>query len=298
MKEKIQNKCCILDLPYCGHFFGSEQSAFIAFPEKEGFTFEADALNELLRERGLKSYLMPETVSKNKIMFCEHVCSKIISSSFCLVFTERNLPRSADVNLLYGMMITFGKIVVPLEKKDPDADRFSPLPVIVYSPDNFYSIAGTVIEKAFIKAQAKVLLGEFHRDEELQRYFLKQGLRVLPVEDPVTRTFYRIAYPLDFIILQGEAFVFFGSFDSLGYHEVSSRLRLLIQGLSEMKNRFETLFKNTLSIESMEIAYRIFSKISIETVVSGNIDISRLLSEIPGTTIPVAVISREEIREK
>jgi hypothetical protein len=298
MKEKIQNKSCILDLPYCGHFFGSEQGVFVAIPDREEFTFEANALNGLLRERGLKSCLMPETGNKNKITFCEQVCSKIISSSFCLVFTEKNLPRTADVNLLYGIMIAFGKIVVPLEKKDPETDRLSPLPVIVYSLDNFYSIAGAVIEKAFSKAQAKGLLGMFHRDEELHRYFLKQGLRVLPVEDPVTRSFYRIAYPLDFILLQGEAFVFFGSFDSLSFHEVSLRLRLLIQGLSEMKNRFETLFKNTLSVESMELAYRIFSKISIEAVVSGSIDINKLLSEIPGTTIPLLIIGRETISKK
>jgi hypothetical protein len=33
-------------------------------------------------------------------------------------------------------------------------------------------------------------------------------------------------------------------------------------------------------------------------VVSGNIDIKKLLSEIPGATIPVTVINRETIRKK
>ena len=298
MKENIQNRSCILDLPYCGHFFGSEPGVFIAIPDKEKYVFEINALDNLLKERGLKSYLMPEAVKQNKIVFCEQVCSKIISSSFCLVFTEKTLGRSTDVHLLYGIMLAFDKMVIPLEKIVPATKGFTPLPVIVYYPDNFYSIAGTVIEKACSKAAAKGLLGAFHGDEELQQYFVKQGLRALPVEDPVTRSFYRIAYPLDFILLQGEAFVFFGSFESLEHEEVAARLRLLFQGLSEMKNRFETLFKNTFSFESMEIAYRIFSKISIETVVSGNIDIKKLLSEISGATIPITVINRETIRKK
>jgi hypothetical protein len=298
MKDKILNNSCILDLPYCGHFFESEPCVSIAVPDKEKFVFEINTLNDLLRERGLKSNVMPEANIKNKITFCEQVCSKIISSSFCLVFTEKNLPRSTDVHLLYGIMLAFDKIIIPLEKTVSDAEGYTPLPVIIYYADNFYSIAGTVIEKACSKAQAKGLLGAFHKDEELQQYFLKQGLRVLPVEDPVTRSFYRIAYPLDFILLQGEAFVFFGSFESLNHEESSSRLRLLVQGLSEMKNRFETLFKNTFSFESIELAYRIFSKISIEMVVSGNIDIEKLLSEIPGTAIPVTVMNRDTIRKK
>jgi hypothetical protein len=297
MKENIQNKSCILDLPYCGHFFGSEPGVFIAIPDKEKFVFEINTLNGLFKERRLKSYIMPGAVSQNKIVFCEQVCSKIISSSFCLVFTEKNLTQSTDVHLLYGIMLAFDKIVIPLEKNISDPEGFTPLPVIVYYQDNFYSIAGTVIEKACSKASAKGLLGAFHGDEELQQYFVKQGLRVLPIEDPVTRSFYSIAYPLDFILLQGEAFVFFGSFESLGHEEVVARLRLLIQGLSEMKNRFETLYKNTFSFENMELAYKIFSKISIETVVSNNIDIKKLLSEIPGATIPITVINRETIRK-
>ena len=288
----------MLDLPYCGKFFGCEESVFIAIPDNEKYGMEINTLNELLRERGLKSYLMPYAGDQNKLTFCEQVCSKIISSSFCLVFTEKNLARSTDVHLSYGIILAFDKIVIPLEKTAPDKDGFAPLPVIAYYPDNFHSIAGTIIEEAIPKASKRGLLGILHGDEELQQYFFKHGMRALPLEDPVTRTFYRIAYPLDFLILEGDAFVFFGAFESLNHEEIVARIKLLVQGLSETRTRFETLYKNTFSFESMELAYRIFSKISIETVVSGNIDIRKLLSEISGAAIPIKVMNRENIRIK
>jgi hypothetical protein len=288
----------MLELPYCGKFFGCEESVFIAIPDNEKYGMEINTLNDLLGERGLKSYIMPYAGNQNKLAFCEQVCSKIISSSFCLVFTEKNLARSTDIHLSYGIMLAFDKIVIPLEKNAPDKDGFAPLPVIVYYPDNFQTIAGTIIDEAIPKASKRGLLGILHGDEELQQYFIKHGLRALPLENPATRTFYRIAYPLDFLILEGDAFVFFGAFESLNHEEIAARIKLLVQGLTETKNRFETLYKNTLSFESMELAYRIFSKISIETLVSGNIDIRKLLSEISGAAIPIKVISRENIRIK
>jgi hypothetical protein len=287
----------MLDLPYCGKFFGSEESVFIAIPDSEKYGMEINTLKKLLSERGLKSYIMPVAGKEDKLTFCKQVCSKIISSRFCLVFTEKNLARSTDVHLSYGIMLAFDKIVIPLEKTAPNSGGFTPLPVIVYYPDNFQTIARTIAKEAVTKASTRGLLGILHGDEELQQYFVKHGLRALGLEDPVTRAFYRVAYPLDFIILEGDAFVFFGSFESHTHEEVSARLRLLIQGLTELKNRFETLFKNTFSLEMMELAYRIFSKMSIETLVSGNIDIRKLLSEISGGTIPIKAIFRETIRK-
>jgi hypothetical protein len=298
MKETVQNRSCMLDLPYCGHFLGCEESVFIAIPDGEKYGMEISTLNGLLGERGLKSYIMPVAGKEDKLTFCEQVCSKIISSRFCIVFTEKNLARSADVHLSYGIMLAFDKIVIPLEKIATNSDGFTPLPVIIYYPDNFQTIAGTIIEEALPKASKRGLLGMLHGDEELQQYFVRHGLRVLPLDNPVTRAFYRVAYPLDFLILEGNTFVFFGSFESLNHEEVAARLRLLIQGLMELKGRFETLFKNTFSFEMMELAYRIFSKISIETVVSGNINVGKLLSEISGGTIPIKIINRETIRIK
>jgi hypothetical protein len=297
MKKTVQKKSCMLDLPYCGHFAGSEESVFIAVPEKTKYEMEINTLNDLLRAKGLKNYIMPELSDQNKISFCERVCSKIISSRFCLVFTERNLARSTDVHLSYGIMLAFDKIVVPLEKAVHDIEKFAPLPAILYYPDNFHSIAQSIIEEALFKTSSKGLLGLLYSDEELQQYFLSRNLKPLPIENQVTREFYRIAYPADFLILEGTAFVFFGAFESLGHEEAAARIRLLIKGLMKMKSRFETVYKNTLPFESIEFIYRVFSNIRIEVLVSRSIDITKLLSETSDATIPVKLINRDAIRK-
>jgi hypothetical protein len=287
----------MLDLPYCGHFSGSEESVFIAVPEKVKYEMEINTLNDLLRAKGLKAYIMPELSDHDKIMFCERVCSKIISSRFCLVFTDKNLARSVDVHLSYGIMLAFDKIVIPLEKAVHETDKSAPLPAILYYPDNFRSIAQTIIKEALLKTSTQGLLGLLHGDDELQKYLVSRNLKPLPIENQVTKELYRIAYPADFLILEGTDFVFFGSFESLSHEEAAARIRLLIKGLTKMKSRFETVYKNTLPFESMEFIYRVFSNIKIEVLVAGYIDIRKLLSEIPDATIPVNIISREAIRK-
>jgi len=287
----------MLDLPYCGHFAGSEESVFTAVPEKMKYETEINTLNDLLRAKGLKNYIMPELTDQNKITFCERVCSKIISSRFCLVFTEKNLARSADVHLSYGIMLAFDKIVIPLEKAVHEAEKLAPLPAILYYPDNFRSIAQTIIEEALLRTSTNGLLGLLHSDEELQQYLLSRNLKPLPIENQVTREFYRIAYPADFLILEGTAFVFFGAFESLGYEEAAARIRLLIKGLMKMKSRFETVYKNTLPFESIEFIYRVFSNIRIEVIVAGSIDSKKLLSETSDEAIHVKLINRDTIRE-
>lgn len=287
----------MLDLPYCGHFAGSEKNVFIAVPDKVKYEMEISTLNDLFMAKGLNVYVMPELSDHDKIMFCEQVCSKIISSRFCLVFTDKNLARSADVHLSYGIMLAFDKIVIPLEKAVHEAEKFAPLPAILYYPDNFHSIAQTIVEEALLKTSANGLLGLLHSDEELQQYLLSRNLKPLPIENQFIKEFYRIAYPADFLILEGTDFVFLGAFESLHHEEAASRIRLLIKGLTKMKSRFETVYKNTLPFESMEFIYRVFSNIRIEVLVSGGIDIRKLLSETSDVTIPVTIINRNTIRK-
>ncbi len=288
----------MLDLPYCGHFAGSEESVFIAVPEKAKYEMEIKTLDELLRAKSLKAYIMPELSDHDKIVFCERVCSKIISSRFCLVFIEKNLARSTDVHLSYGIMLAFDKIVIPLEKTVQNGDRLSPLPAILYYTDNFRTIAQTIIEEALLKTSSKGLLGLLHGDDELQQYLLNRNLKPLPIENQVTKELYRIAYPADFLILEGTDFVFFGAFESLHHEEAASRIRLLIKGLMKMKSRFETIYKNTLPFESIEFIYRVFSNIRIEVIVSCSIDIIKLLYETSDAAIPVELINRDTIREQ
>jgi hypothetical protein len=296
MPEKMQNESCIVGLPYCGHFFGSEPIVFMAVSDIGRYSDETGILAGLLQDNGLRPYLAPETVKQEKTEFCEKICSRIINSRFCIVFIDNDSRGSSDVHMLYGLMLAFNKIVVPLEKNAAGRDGIRPLPSILYYPDNFMTVAQSVVGEAVVRASSAGIYEMLVRDRELQDYFIRRGLRILQVGGPVARAFYRIAYPLEFMILEGNDYVFFGSFEHFSYEEISSRTGLLIKGLSDIKDRFETLYKNTFSLQNMELAYRIWSRLRIEVIASQGMDIGKLASGFPRSAIPVEFINREAIR--
>jgi hypothetical protein len=100
---------------------------------------------------------------------------------------------------------------------------------------------------------------------------------------------------MDFLILEGGDYVFFGQFETLTPDEISDRLTLLSRGLSEFKKRFETVFKNTWTLENIELAYRVWAKLKIEAIISKDIDISEVLSVVQEKAIPITLIKRNMI---
>ncbi|MCD4768881.1 MAG: hypothetical protein K8R35_01775, partial [Bacteroidales bacterium] len=74
-----------------------------------------------------------------KLAFCTKICSKIISSQFCIVIINDDLKDdtkipNANVHMEYGLMLGFHKYVIPFQREEEDlAFNVSGLDTVKYT---------------------------------------------------------------------------------------------------------------------------------------------------------------------
>ena len=102
---------------------------FIAGSADEEFREEVEAIIDILKNKGFAPYFAVFEEKYNEDAFCEKICSKIISSAFCIVMLNSPLHKdakkasldirfpSANVFFEYGMMTTMKKKVIPIIKR-------------------------------------------------------------------------------------------------------------------------------------------------------------------------------------
>ena len=84
--------------------------AFIATPSDEEFSLELEILQTLLSDKDYEAYIALQQVDPAKLAFCTKICSKIITSQFCIVplnsSTHREHPDikipNPNVHMEYG----------------------------------------------------------------------------------------------------------------------------------------------------------------------------------------------------
>jgi hypothetical protein len=91
-----KNERCVIDLPACDYVFSSTRSCFIAY----GFStsaMERDILKALLQDRGIEPVEAGGTIEPAKFAFCIKICSKIITSQFCIVLANHDRVEAYPV---------------------------------------------------------------------------------------------------------------------------------------------------------------------------------------------------------
>jgi len=123
MSENIRrNERCIVGLPRCDYVFNSNRSCFIAYGFKES-KLETDILRSILTEKSIEVYEAGGDLEPGKNAFCTKICSKIITSQFCIVLLNQehkegiSIPN-ANVNMEYGLMLGFNKYIIPFQRED------------------------------------------------------------------------------------------------------------------------------------------------------------------------------------
>ena len=136
-----QNENCIIGLPSCGFTFNSQRSCFIAYWFDET-DLEVSILRNLLEANNIIPYEAGSDVKPGQFAFCSKICSRIITSQFCIVMlNSKSLDKGEAVNpnvyMEYGLMLGFNKYVIPFQKED-DVLPFnvSGLDTIKYSKSN------------------------------------------------------------------------------------------------------------------------------------------------------------------
>lgn len=274
--------------------------AFIAAPSDDEFRLELDILNERLEDKEYESYIAVQRLDPAKYSFCTKICSKIITSQFCMVLlnssthgehNEIKIPNP-NVHLEYGMMMAFSKYIIPLQKEcDNLAFNIQPLDTVIYTKANFKEKADRVIDAAILAVGTTVRPSPaITANESLSKYLAVRGLQLTDISSPDANTIYRLGSPLGFSLLDGQEVIYFGVFDKESPKEIVFRLKLLLQNLHQAREIYENITSKSQPPEEIERIRYLWSRIKAEVLVSKEIDIKKVESKVRELTIGLNTI--------
>jgi len=284
------NESCSIGLPTCGYAFSSSRMAFIAAPSDDEFALELEVLAGLLRDKDYEAYVALQNVEPAKLAFCTKICSKIMTSQFCIVLlnssTHREHPTvripNPNVHLEYGLMMAFKEHILPFQREgDALAFNIRPLDTILYTNATLRDRAERAIDSAILAAGTTSRpTRALPSSELLLKYVAVRGLRVSDVTSVDAAALYRLGSPLGFLLLDGQEIVYLGLFDKEPAKEVVFRLKLLLQNLHQAKEVFDTITARTLSAEQVESYHRVWDHMKAEVLISGEIDRARVENRV------------------
>lgn len=294
MSKATINEKCIIGLPTCGYAFSSSRMAFIAAPSDDEFQLEIDILTSLLEEKDYEAYVALRNINPGKFAFCTKICSKIITSQFCIALLNSSEHRdhkeikipNPNVHMEYGLMLAFKKHILPFQRKgDSLAFNIQPLDTLLYTKSDFRKIADNAIDSSIL---ATVTTSRPTRaiasSELLLRYLAVRGLRVTQLNNEDAKKLYSLGSPIGYNLLDGKEIVYFGMFDLESAKEIVFRVKLLIQNLHQAAEIYENITKKTMSAEQIIRAEEIISRVRIEVLISNEIEKEKLSNKIKELT--------------
>jgi hypothetical protein len=292
--EATINEKCIIGLPTCGYAFSSTRMAFIAAPGDEEFSLELDVLVSLLEEKGYEAYVALRKLDPGKFAFCTKICSKIITSQFCIVLLNssehRDHPQvkipNPNVHMEYGLMLAFRKYILPFQRRgDSLAFNIQPLDTILYTKGEFRKIADQAIDSAILAVGTTARpTRALASSELLLKYLIVRGLRVTELNTDDARNLHRLGSFLGFYLLDGTEIVYFGMFDTEPPKEVVFRVKLLLQNLHQALQVFDEVTSKTMTPEQIAHVEALKSRIRVEVLVSDEVDRAALTQRISELT--------------
>jgi hypothetical protein len=292
-QEAPINEECIIGMPTCGYAFSSTRMAFIATPADDEFALEVDILKSLLEDKGYEAYIALRNIDPGKFAFCTKICSKIITSQFCVVLLNPSAHRdyadvkipNPNVHMEYGLMLAFRKYVLPFQRRgEPLSFNIQPLDTLLYNKGDFRKIADQAIDTAILAVgTAARPTRALSSSELLLKYLTVRRLRVTQLNNDEARTLHALGSFLGFYLLDGAEVVYFGMLDAAPAKEVVFRVKLLIQNLDQAVKIFEEVTSKTMTPEQIAHVEAIRSRIRIEVLISDEVDraaVSERISEL------------------
>ena len=311
MADAKINETCIIGMPICGYAFGSSRMAFIATPNDQECKLELEIITQLLKYKDYEAFIALEKVDPGKFAFCTKICSRIITSQFCIVLLnsskhnthpEVQIPNP-NVHLEYGLMMAFKKYIIPLQKDgDILAFNIQPLDTILYMPSNFKDKAERAIDQAILtKSSTERPTRAIASNDLLLRYIAVRQLRLTNTSTPEASEIYRLGSPMGFMLLDGLDIVYFGMFDLEPAKEVVFRLKLLLQNLHQAREFFEKETSKTMSQEQIENLKRVWSRMKAEVLISKDVDKEAVRSRVRELTqefitIPWDILTQDDLQ--
>lgn len=306
MDKRIRrNEICVIGQPRCDFAFSSTRTCFIAYGFEES-TLEMTILKKLLENEGVQPIEAGGNLMPGQSAFCAKICSKIITSQFCIVLLNndesagREIPN-ANVNMEYGLMLGFNKFVIPFQRAGQKLPfNVAGLDTIKYTNTDFEQKAKAAIINA-ITATAQDDVQTDSVDQQLQMFFLGRNMLVTAIDTNDERSIYRLGESIGFNLLNdftGDRYIYFGMFASLRPELVIWRLRKFNELLNGRRSNIPSRVKAGLATkEQAQLAEQILNTLQILIVVTRKEDKHLVETGLGSQSInyPVEVLSIDDV---
>lgn len=300
-----RNEICVIGLPRCDFAFSSTRTCFIAYGFEES-TLEMTILRSLLESRGIQPIEAGGSFAPGQNTFCAKICSKIITSQFCIVLLNNdeqngNEIPNANVNMEYGLMLGFNKYVIPFQRESQKLPfNVAGLDTIKYTNRDLEPQAIKAIEQAISATnQDEIPMGT--SDQNLQIFLLSKNMLISSVDNEGERNIYNLGEPLGFNLLNdfpGLQYAYLGRFSSLRRESVLWRIRKMNEIINGRRSSIDT--KLTLGMctpEQAAAATALFETMQLWVIVTSDQDKEVVESDLQRQKIdyPVNIISIADI---
>jgi hypothetical protein len=287
MREYRINEQCIIGMPSCGYGFGSSRMCFMARPSDGEFQLEEDILRQALKERNYDIYVALQQLDPGNFAFCTKICSKIITSHFCIVLLNQSPHRersdikipNPNVHLEYGMMLSFHKHIIPMQPESEIlAFNIYPLDTLKYRPENFKTKVELAVDDAILRFKTKEPPGRpIGPASEVLKYMSFRGLRYTDITTNEARTLFNLGAIHGFNLFDGqEEVIFYGYFHEEEPREIVVRVKFLLNNIAIAYRQVQELAVETFK----ELAKKVLDRVMIEVLVPENAPIDVMAKKI------------------
>lgn len=289
-----RNEICVVGLPRCDFVFASTRSCFIAY----GFgisDLEMTILRDLLEKKGMEPLEAGGMRAPGTNAFCVKICSKIITSQFCIVLLNIDVRNGVElhnpnVNMEYGLMLGFNKYVIPFQRSEQSLPfNVAALDTCKYTNQNFHSLADAAIDQA-ITATTPTTTLIVDLNQKLSTFIVLKERFFARIEAEGDKAIFDLGSPLGFNLLisfSGTDYTFLGNFPHLRPEAVLWRLQMLTRAIDGRRSSWSTRVAAGLITKDQAALYdKVLSTFTIWLIVNGSKDRSAIettLASIPLT---------------
>ena len=283
-----KNEICIIGLPRCDFVFSSTRTCFIAYGFDES-SLEMDLLKKLLEERGIQPIEAGGSLAPAQSAFCAKICSKIITSQFCIALLNNDekdgieIPN-ANVNMEYGIMLGFNKYVIPFQRDSQKLPfNMAGLDTIKYDNKNFKDKSVSAIDQA-IKTTNQDDVPKDTSDQSFGLFLLSRNFLWSGIDNEGERNIFKLGSPLGFNLLNdfsGDKYVFLGRFATLRPETVLWRLRKMNEILNGRLGSIPSrVAMGAIKPQQVQVVEQLFKNLQIWIIVTSNDDKNAILNEL------------------
>lgn len=231
-----RNESCIVGLPRCDYVFNSNRSCFIAYGFEES-KLEMDIIQGILNTSNIEVFEAGGSFEPGKNAFCTKICSKIITSQFCIVLLNLDTKNgqkqpNANVNMEYGLMLGFNKYIIPFQREGENLPfNVSGLDTIKYNVSNFKSKAVKAISQAIEETKPKPF-ENLPVNRIIERFLMVKDALIAPIDDVGHKNIYELGSPFGYYLLNdfaGLYYQYLGIFNMLSIEQIKWRMNKLNQ---------------------------------------------------------------------